>query len=227
MEHIKKGGALYCTPSWNSLATKRMSSAVFVSKWWLPLTSFDSHLSNNPPFFREWQWCSRSVWTSNDEGPKADRNCIRECLCGFARWLPVKQNNSASVYNTVDHALGRATERKKALHFKDWGIKTSDKSSFFKLSGWRHSFLTHWGKKNGFCFNIVLKERKTKHYSSKNSDIKSWLLLNKKKTGCMVVHVKQLETLMRTENTESIVIRGWKTKASSGGCRIGIRAAAT
>lgn len=141
MGHINKGGALYCAPGWNSLATKQMSSAVFVSKWWLPFVKW------NPPFFTEWQCCACSVWTSNDGGAKADRNCIRECLWGFARWLPVKQNNSASVYNTVDHARGRATERKKAVHFKDWGIKTSNESSFFKLSGWRHGFLTHSGKK--------------------------------------------------------------------------------
>lgn len=141
---MSKKGFLYIARQVEILSQQNMSSAVFVSKWWLPLTSI---CEEKPSIFLEWQCCARSVWTSNDGGAKADRNCIRECLWGFARWLPLKQNNSTSVYNTVDHALGRAMERKKAVHFKDWGIKTSDKSSFFKLSGWRHSFLTHPGKK--------------------------------------------------------------------------------
>lgn len=83
-----------------------------------------------------------SVWTSNDWEKKASRNCIRECLWGFARWLPVKQNNSALVYNTVDHAPGSETEEKKKKSHALQRLKDENSNQIILVSR-AHTNKTH------------------------------------------------------------------------------------
>lgn len=161
-------------------------------------------------------------------GKKADSNCIRECLWGFARWLPVKQNNSALVYNTVDHALGRKGERKKQCTSKTeaWKLQPNH-LSFSSLckqstSAWSIQQL----KRNEFWCNIVL--RKTKGYWSDSSHCKADFGLLAAVCECMLVRTKkQQRDTASTENTEWLFIRGPNMKESSGCCHQSWTEAAT
>lgn len=83
------------------------------------------------------------------EAVKADWNCIRECLWGFARWLPGKQNNSASVHNTVDRALSRALQSTR-----DENLHQINLFHFFFPGG------RGGGAEYELCFYTVLKDKK-------------------------------------------------------------------
>lgn len=155
-------------------------------------------------------------------------------VCGFARWLPVKQNNSMLVYNTVDHALGRVRERKPCTSKTEgWKLRANQISQADAKKP-RHpdtsrtlremisaAMLVQGKQKVTHLTLLTLKADFACHWRKKKKNEKQSVC------GWMLAHTKQPADTMRTKNSESIVIRGPKTKASSGGCQSQTEAATT
>lgn len=149
---------LYCAAALNSLKTNQMSPAAFDTKRRLHLTRvlwskssrfLESDSVANPVC--EHQMTAAGGRGGEGEAVKADWNCIRECLWGFARWLPGKQNNSA-VHNTVDRAWSRALQSTR-----DENLHQINLFHFFFSKG------QEVGKAEyELCFYTVLKDKKKK-----------------------------------------------------------------